>query len=109
MRRRSHKSNSGPGVVRALALFAILCGGIAFAASLTSDGDASALAAAAEAEAATAAATAAATESDARERRSITSAMDHLDRAGYALEATDYGRTRFHLHESKQALATTLE
>jgi hypothetical protein len=97
-------------VVRALALFAVLCGGIAFAASLAGGGDASAVAAAAEAEAAAAteAATAAATESDARERR-ITSAMDHLDRAGYALEATDYGRTRFHLHESKQALATTLE
>jgi hypothetical protein len=107
MRRRSHRNNSGPGVVRALALFAVLCGGIAFAASLAGGGDASAVAAAAEAEAA--AATAAATESDARERRSITSAMDHLDRAGYALEATDYGRTRFHLHESKQALATTLE
>jgi hypothetical protein len=99
MRRRSSRNNSTPGVVSALALFAILCGGIAFAASLAG-GDASG---------ATAAATAARAARDARERRSITRAIDHLDRAGYALEATDYGRTRFHLHESKQALVNTLE
>jgi hypothetical protein len=90
-RRRSRPSKSS-GAARALALFAILCGAIAFAASFGHGGEASAE-----------------HEQTGPDPAAISRALDHLESASHALDATDYGRTRFHLHESRRTLTNALK
>jgi hypothetical protein len=90
---RSAKSARSPGIITAVAVFAILCGAIVFAGTFNRVGSSSEPA----------------PELRGPDRRDVTRAIQHLDQASNALEATDYGRTRFHLRESQRALADSLE
>lgn len=93
LRQRSAKSSSSASAVRALALFAVLCGALLLAASFSVK-DA---------------------ESQPAERApgpdpaDIKRALEHLERASNALDSTDYGQVRFHLLESKYTLRRSVE
>lgn len=74
-------------------LFGILVGAILFAGSFSDSGTGSA----------------AASEPPGPSRADVRRAIDHLERAANALEATDYGQTRFHLREVERYLARGLK
>jgi hypothetical protein len=93
LRRRSTKSTAG--AVRALALFAILCGALLLAVSFNSVEDA-------ESRPVEEAPTG-------PDRADIEKALEHLERARSALDSTDYGQVRFHLLESKYTLRRSVE
>jgi hypothetical protein len=92
LRRRSSKSTAG--AVRALALFAILCGGLLLAVSFRVE----------EAESQPVEKAPAGPD-----RAEIEKALEHLERARSALDSTDYGQVRFHLLESKYNLRRSVE
>lgn len=90
-RRLARKQPSN--VLRAAALFAVLCGAVAFAGSFRAADEPAA----------------AATDHSDLMRQRLSRALNHLESATHALDAENYGRTRFLLQETRQELSAAIE
>ncbi len=93
MRTRRLARQQPSNVLRAAALFAVLCGAVAFAGSFRAADEQAAMA----------------TQQPDPVRQRMVRALNQLESATDALEAANYGRARFLLQETRQELTAAIK